>query len=141
MTATHLKQFTDLIAQRTGLCVPERDWPKLTQAIRSRLGTLNLREPEQYYQQLIAQSDVAGGLWRDLASDLTVGESYFFRDKGQMALLRDHLLPDLIVSKDSSRCLRIWSAGCSAGGATHAGHAAGRVAATGGGLEHLHFRH
>lgn len=52
-----------------------------------------------------------------LLEKLTVGESYFFRDPAQMALLRDTLLPELISKKRQNHdlSLRIWSAGCSIG--------------------------
>src|SRR6185369_9731239 len=72
-------------------------------------------DANQYLQRLAAQPDAASDPWRDLVCDLTIGESYFFRDQGQMALLRDHLLPELIARNASSRCLRLWSAGCSTG--------------------------
>lgn len=44
-----------------------------------------------------------------------IGETYFFRDKGQFALLRNWILPELIEKRGGERTLRIWSAGCSSG--------------------------
>ena len=110
-----LEQFATLIAQRTGLCVPERDWPHLGRIIGQRLFTPACGDANQYFQRLAGQADAASELWRDLVRDLTVGESYFFRDQGQMAVLRDQVLPALIAQNASSRRLRLWSAGCSTG--------------------------
>jgi chemotaxis protein methyltransferase CheR len=115
MAMTELQRFATLITQRTGLCVPERDWPRLGRIIGQRLFTPGNGNANQYFQRLADQSDAAGEPWRDLVRDLTVGESYFFRDQGQMALLREQLLPDLIARNGASRCLRLWSAGCSTG--------------------------
>jgi chemotaxis protein methyltransferase CheR len=51
-----------------------------------------------------------------LISDVTIGESYFFRDPAQMDVLRSTVLPQLIERKRHSGCrLRIWSAGCARG--------------------------
>jgi hypothetical protein len=38
------------------------------------------------------------------------GEIYFFRDLGQLDLLR--LLPELIECRHAAKALRLWSAGC-----------------------------
>lgn len=110
-----LPEFAALIAQRTGLCIPERDWPRLSGLLSERGGLPGNRNANEYFQKLASQTSTACELWRELARELTIGESYFFRDQGQMNLLREHLLPELIARNASSRSLRIWSAGCSTG--------------------------
>ncbi|HEY4487538.1 MAG TPA: protein-glutamate O-methyltransferase CheR, partial [Candidatus Paceibacterota bacterium] len=51
-----------------------------------------------------------------LASYLTVGETYFFRDKHTFDALEQTILPELIRRRrDQDRRLRIWSAGCCTG--------------------------
>ncbi|MBD3317121.1 MAG: hypothetical protein GF344_15145, partial [Chitinivibrionales bacterium] len=51
-----------------------------------------------------------------LASHLTVGETYFFRDRKALEVLRRSVLASLIqMRRNSSRTLRLWSAGCSTG--------------------------
>ncbi len=51
-----------------------------------------------------------------LASHLTVGETYFFRDKRLFKTLEESILSELIqLRRNSGRYLRIWSAGCSSG--------------------------
>ena len=42
-------------------------------------------------------------------------ETYFFRDRSPFDLLSQHALPTLAKRRESSRRLRIWSAGCSTG--------------------------
>jgi chemotaxis protein methyltransferase CheR len=50
-----------------------------------------------------------------LASHLTVGETYFFRDSGSFDALERKILPELIESRQDSKRIRVWSAGCSTG--------------------------
>ena len=51
-----------------------------------------------------------------LARQLTVGETYFFRDKKSFELIEGKILPDLIQKRrEADRYLWIWSAGCATG--------------------------
>jgi chemotaxis protein methyltransferase CheR len=50
-----------------------------------------------------------------LVAQLTIGETYFFRDEGQFAAIRDVVLPDILERNRHSKQLRIWSAGCATG--------------------------
>jgi chemotaxis protein methyltransferase CheR len=51
----------------------------------------------------------------DLISELTIGETYFFRHSEQFDALRQTILPDIIARNHATKRLRIWSAGCSIG--------------------------
>lgn len=110
-----LPRFISLIAQYTGLQVREQDWLALSQKIKTRCQLLKLPELEAYYQLLSANTDASHSEWQELAILLTNGESYFFRDRGQMSLLRNRLLPELIERQQQERSLTLWSAGCSTG--------------------------
>ena len=48
-----------------------------------------------------------------LASHLTVGETYYFRDKETFQVLQERIIPQLVQKRRAEgRFLRIWSAGC-----------------------------
>lgn len=53
--------------------------------------------------------------WLSLIENLTIHETYFFRDLPHHAYLRGHLLPRLIAERAATRTLRLWSAGCATG--------------------------
>ncbi|BAI72305.1 methyltransferase [Azospirillum sp. B510] len=53
--------------------------------------------------------------WLSLIENLTIHETYFFRDLPHHAHLRRHLLPRLIAERRGIRTLRFWSAGCATG--------------------------
>ncbi len=51
-----------------------------------------------------------------LASHLTIGETYFFREPKTFAALEERVLPELLRARRAgSRRLRVWSAGCASG--------------------------
>ncbi len=73
-------------------------------------------EPECYIN-LLSESKDGCLILEDLMSRITVGETYFFRDKHQMKLLQERILPTIIKKKrnENNLSLRIWSAGCATG--------------------------
>jgi chemotaxis protein methyltransferase CheR len=50
-----------------------------------------------------------------LTAELTVGESFFFRNEYHFQALRERVLPVLLRENQGSRALRIWHAGCAGG--------------------------
>lgn len=118
-----IQKFIELIGVNTGLHIRAQDMEGLRSKIYMRMRALKLSDPQRYYELLEAGTDwqtnsnvlQSESEWKDLTLLLTTGESYFFRDRGQMKLLETQILPELIDKQKNSRSLRIWSAGCSTG--------------------------
>lgn len=51
----------------------------------------------------------------ELISELTVGETYFFRESEQLGFIRREVVPSLLRGRPEGRTLRVWSAGCATG--------------------------
>lgn len=115
MDETLLDRFQRLIVDHTGIRLRTGERQALRDAVAARMTALRLRHADEYYHVLRAGSHLAESEWEPLISYLTNNESYFFRDKGQMALLRERILPELIARNEEQRSLRLWSAGCSTG--------------------------
>ncbi|HXU92427.1 MAG TPA: CheR family methyltransferase [Gallionella sp.] len=113
MEESLLKRTRNRIASRIGLLMREQDEQLLSKVVAERVRKLNLSGEEQYFQ-LLGSDDIRHER-EALAIPLTAGETYFFRDSGQHALLRNHILPELIERRKTERALRIWSAACSTG--------------------------
>lgn len=134
-----LCNFTELISINTGLHIRKQDQENLCEKIYARMKLLKISVPSEYYQLLkycnyynssqkqstcnynkqIKESERE---WKELILLLTVGETFFFRDQGQIALLKNRLLPEIIeykqslaIANKSKPSIRIWSAGCSTG--------------------------
>ncbi len=108
--------FCRVIAQRTGIVLHDHQLPNLRDTIRQGCRRFGFSGCIQFLQSLEASHGPTAEL-EFLIAGVTVGESYFFRDSEQIALLRDSLLPQLIAAKREAGdlSLRIWSAGCSMG--------------------------
>jgi chemotaxis protein methyltransferase CheR len=50
-----------------------------------------------------------------LVGELTIGETYFFRQPEQFRILKETIFPEILSRKRYCRQLRIWSAGCAIG--------------------------
>lgn len=86
----------------------------LTDLIAGRLAELGLDDCLAYLD-LMADGSDGRAEFEALVSRLTVGETYFFRDRPQFDALRDIIFPEVLERKRASKQLRIWSAGCSTG--------------------------
>jgi chemotaxis protein methyltransferase CheR len=110
-----LEHFSAFVASQLGLSFPKPLWRELERGIRSAALAFGMKSAE-----ICAEWLMAIPLQRDqievLAGNLTIGETYFFREKSAFTALGERILPDLIESRRSTdRHLCIWSAGCGAG--------------------------
>lgn len=76
---------------------------------------LGLGTPAAFLDRLVGDHPSRPDEMARLAALLTSGESFFMRDAGQMRLVRDRLLPELLRSRQRERYLRLWSAACAGG--------------------------
>ena len=117
MTLPHplLSQLSDLVTRQMGLHYPAKRWGDLERGINAAVPALGMKNAEACVRHILSAS-----LTRDqiqvLARYLTIGETYFFREKKVLHILEESILPELIRScARNHRMLRIWSAGCCTG--------------------------
>ncbi len=103
------------ISTYCGTQISDGEIQKLDGIVRKRMGMLSLQDPVHYFQLVESQSKEGKAEWEQLLSLFMNGETFFFRDSGQIALLKEHILPTLIHRRKAVRSLRIVSAGCSTG--------------------------
>ena len=100
-----------LVQARIGLDASRRlraDRERLIDLAMTRAGV----HDENAYVALLQRDQHA---FDDLISDLTVPESYFFRDPPHFELLRRQVLPALVAARRPAHALELWSAGCAGG--------------------------
>ena len=107
-------RLKDHLIESTGLSFyTDRDEP-LSKLVAERLAVLGLRNCSSY-AEFLAYGETGCAEMEVLIAQLTIGETYFFRDEEQFAAIRDVILPDILARKRRSRQLLIWSAGCATG--------------------------
>jgi chemotaxis protein methyltransferase CheR len=109
-----IRGLLHLVEERTGLHFPPERRKEFREGILRAQEALGLSDLHALFESL--DTEVSGGTaWKRLALELTTGESFFFRDGGQMALIRDVLMAELSRRGARGELLRLWSAGCSRG--------------------------
>lgn len=111
----HHEDFLKLIHDRLGIVLHKHQLTNLYKVITEACEKFNCT-PSQYLNLLISSPDESSMI-DYLISGITIGETYFFRDKKQMEYLEKTLLPHFIQEKrqQNNLSLRIWSAGCASG--------------------------
>lgn len=98
----------ELLTRRTGLTFPASRRRALADSISQ--GLMRAGSLETYLGCL----DAEGPAFDHLVAEVTIGETYFFRDPEQLATIRERILSRLRLAP-SNRPVRIWSAGCASG--------------------------
>jgi chemotaxis protein methyltransferase CheR len=112
LEAHHIDRFRSVIAQRLGLHLDESKSGFLAEVLRGRLD--GAQSPESYLNRLGASAP-SGEELRALAQELTVGETYFFRNADQFRAFGELVLRNRLDAWRTERSLRILSAGCASG--------------------------
>jgi chemotaxis protein methyltransferase CheR len=112
---TLLSQLSEFVSAHMGLYFTKNKWCDLERGIRFAAPEFNFNDTESFIQWVVSSSLTKRQV-EILASHLTVGETYFFRDKNSFNALERYIFPELISSRQGNQqYLRIWSAGCSTG--------------------------
>ena len=115
MSEILLSSLSDFLGAQIGLHFPPERWPDLERGIGAAAREFGFDNTAACVQWLLA-SPLSRNQIEVLAAHLTVGETYFFRDKKTFELLEGGIFPELIRSRrGTNQRLRIWSAGCASG--------------------------
>ena len=107
-----LERFQALLLERTGLEFPPSRLLDLERGILRATVAAGIPDPSVLYAGVAAADPACAGA---LIAEVTVGETYFFRNRPQIEALLHVILPDVIERRRSARRLRLWSAGCASG--------------------------
>ncbi|MEA2626702.1 MAG: chemotaxis protein methyltransferase CheR, partial [Candidatus Binatota bacterium] len=99
------------IAERTGLVFPEHRVGSVRETLERAMSRHGHTDLGSYQAQLDRDSSAFDAL----VVELTIGETYFFREPGQFAFIAGTILPDLLRQRHGEHALRVWSAACSSG--------------------------
>lgn len=99
------------VRRRTGLVFSQSRRESFEAALVKGMRFARVTDPELYLARLGTEL----ALFDELIGEITVGETYFFREPERFALLRREIIPALLEGRPQTRALRCWSAGCASG--------------------------
>jgi len=112
----HLYQIRDLIYQIAGILQPDHRLEFLEKRCQKRMAAVGAGALRDYYDFLTKSANRTTEL-TELLNEITIGETFFFRNLPQIDALRKVILPAIVENKRRFPFskLRVWSAGCSTG--------------------------
>jgi chemotaxis protein methyltransferase CheR len=111
-----LSRLNELVADHLGLHFPRERWPDLERGFYAAAEECGFSQDVEGYFQRLLSSVWTQDQMEILAAYLTIGETYFFREKRSLEILQERIVPELIRAHASrGRPIRIWSAGCATG--------------------------
>jgi len=109
-----LQDLSEFILSHTGLYFPKKKWRALNKGIKSAAHELGY-EIQNFANQLLTTPPTKKTI-NTLISYLTIGETYFLRDKNLFQILGDQIIRGLIHRpRKKNKKINFWSAGCSSG--------------------------
>ena len=113
-TDAEIEQFSEFFSEKCGLHFDRRNRKTLERGIQRRMRVVAAPSVATYFTYL-QNSLESRQEFKKLVSLLTIGETSFFRFDPHFAALIEKVIPEMIKHHQTSRRLRIWSAGCSTG--------------------------
>ncbi|MEW5703568.1 MAG: CheR family methyltransferase [Pseudomonadota bacterium] len=103
--------IADLVRARTGLIFSPARYSDIETGIRKIMAKTGIADPGECLECLEADSL----LLDELIAELTIGETYFFREPDHFAFIREVVIPEVRRLRGAEHTVRVWSAGCASG--------------------------
>lgn len=108
------KSLSALISKTAGLHFPSSRWGDLEKGVRSTCNELHITNSSLFIRKLLGEKADPPQL-EVLIKNLTVGETYFFRERPVLDVFTRIILRQLFEKHREDKVLNIWIAGCCSG--------------------------
>ncbi|TWB37576.1 CheR family methyltransferase [Nitrospirillum pindoramense] len=114
---TLLSAMSDRLSASIGLYFPADRWMDMERGLERAAVELGYPDTVAAVRDWLSAGALDRTQLEALAGQLTVGETYFFREPRSFEILGQNILPDLIAERRAAGtlALRIWSAACCTG--------------------------
>lgn len=110
-----MAELSRLVTERMGIFFPRDQWRNLLRSFARAADDLGFADVHECARWFIATND-SRALVEKMASYLTIGETYFLREKQGLEILEQVLIPEIMRQRSAGeKRLRIWSVGCASG--------------------------
>jgi chemotaxis protein methyltransferase CheR len=106
-----IEQIADLIKQRTGLTVKQDNISFFQDILQNLMFENGVGSYSEFFSRVVRDPNI----FRKIINELTINETYFFRESVHLSLVIERLIPFLREKKKEGEKIRILSAGCSTG--------------------------
>lgn len=115
LTKANFEKLADYVYRKCGISLTfDKHFEKVQKVLLQRGGDLSIKTFRQYFT-VIRFEDRDGTEFQNLINELTVNETYFFRENYQFEALIKDILPEIHRRKPSGATIRILCAPCSTG--------------------------
>jgi chemotaxis protein methyltransferase CheR len=108
-----IRLLKNLIYDKSGMHLEGTRLSNFCSVLSNRMQLLGVDSANQYYNFLLFHPEGRAEI-EELLSEITINETYFFRNSLHFSALKDHILTKHIKDREDG-IIRIWSAGCSTG--------------------------
>ena len=113
ITKKEFQQLSTYIQANYGINLTDKKKTLVMSRLNKVLHELGLESYAEYIDYVKAEP--SGRAISELLNRITTNHTFFFRENKHFDFFKTRILPELEVSNQHSRDLRIWSAGCSTG--------------------------
>jgi len=106
-----LTSILEFLAQEIGLRPQSGRSAGIEDGVRRAMGASGVVSADEFLAHIKRYKSA----FDELVAEVTVGETYFFREPDQFRVLRETILPEISGRKGSDHVVRIWSAACASG--------------------------
>ncbi|MET0398553.1 MAG: protein-glutamate O-methyltransferase CheR, partial [Longimicrobiaceae bacterium] len=110
MSAAAVAEVLRLAGERAGLVFSAGQAELAAAGVRRAMQRAGVHDAAAF----LGLAAAGTGAWEVLLEELSVGETYFFREPDQLAFIRDTVLPEL-AARAGPAGVRAWSAACATG--------------------------
>ncbi|MEO8577683.1 MAG: CheR family methyltransferase [Gemmatimonadales bacterium] len=110
-TQPEFSRIAHAVEEMTGISFPPNRRASAEAVMRRVMSKLGITNPVSLEIGALR----GGPVMEALLDDLTIGESYFFREPAQLRFMASELLPKWNATWTAGRKLKAWSAGCAGG--------------------------
>ena len=115
LSSALFQKLSESIESHIGLHFPPARLNDLDRGIRAAAHHLGYDDVDRFVEWLLSAT-LSQSQIETLAGYLTIGETYFFRDKRAFEILATNIVPEILeANRGRNQKLRIWSAGCATG--------------------------
>ena len=104
-------RIAGILAARAGLHFAPNRQPAAEAAMTRAMRDAGARDPARYSRLIERDAEAMAAL----LAEVTIGETYYFREPAQLHYIRRAVLPTFREIRSAQQPLRVWSAGCASG--------------------------